>query len=61
MPVVYFLFTNLMNSGPGAGERDRRLRDSLPLMGKVLFLTFLVSIPGILDLVVRKGSRRNSR
>src|SRR3954470_10503884 len=59
VPAVYFLFTNLMNSTPpepGSGIVGYVM--SLPLMGKVLFLTFLVSVPGILAWSFAKGSRQ---
>ncbi|MET0310389.1 MAG: oligopeptide:H+ symporter [Sphingomonas sp.] len=49
VPVILFLFTNLMNSPPpaeGAGFLGYLL--ALPLMGKLLFGTFLISIPAIL-------------
>lgn len=49
VPVVWFLFTNLMNSPqpePGAGIIGYVL--GLPLMGLVMFVTFFVSIPLIL-------------
>src|SRR3954451_11308879 len=59
VPAVYFLFTNLMNSvppEPGSGIVGYVM--SLPLMGQVLFLTFLISIPGILIWSFVKGSRQ---
>ena len=59
VPAVYFLFTNLMNSTPpepGSGIVGYVM--SLPLMGQVLFLTFLISIPGILIWSFVKGSRQ---
>ena len=49
VPVIYFLFTNLMNAPkpvPGAGFAGYLL--ALPLMGKLLFGTFLIGIPSIL-------------
>ena len=50
VPAFYFLFTNLMNSSSSAAEATNigQYLLSLPLMGKVLFLTFVVAIPGIL-------------
>ncbi len=49
VPVILFLFTNLMNSPApveGAGFVGYLL--ALPLMGKLLFGTFLIGIPAIL-------------
>jgi POT family proton-dependent oligopeptide transporter len=49
VPVVWFLFTNLMNqpeAEPGAGLIGYIL--NLPIMGLVLFTTFFLSIPAIL-------------
>ena len=57
VPVVLFLFWNLMNSAaskPGAGIVGYLL--ALPLMGKILFGTFLVSVPAILIWSYRAGS-----
>lgn len=50
IPVVYFLFTNLMNSSSSAAEAHSigQYLMGLPIMGKVLFLTFIVAIPAIL-------------
>ena len=59
VPAFYFLFTNLMNSPepePGAGIVGYLL--TLPLMGKVLFGTFLFGVPGILIWSFLKGSRQ---
>jgi proton-dependent oligopeptide transporter, POT family len=58
VPVAWFLFWNLMNSPKpeeGAGIVGYLL--SLPIMGKALFLTFLVSVPGILIWAARAGNR----
>jgi POT family proton-dependent oligopeptide transporter len=58
VPVAWFLFTNLMNSPPpaeGAGIVGYLL--ALPIMGKVLFGTFLVAVPGILFWAWRAESR----
>ncbi|SCW88093.1 proton-dependent oligopeptide transporter, POT family [Sphingobium faniae] len=49
VPVAWFLFTNLMHNAdaqPGEGIVAYLL--SLPIMGKVLFATFILSIPCIL-------------
>ncbi|NUR45092.1 MAG: MFS transporter [Sphingomonas sp.] len=60
VPVVYFLFTNLMNSSASSAEAHSigEYILSLPIMGKVLFFTFLVSIPGILAWSWFAGSRQ---
>jgi POT family proton-dependent oligopeptide transporter len=58
VPVVYFLFTNLMNTPapePGAGFVGYLM--SLSLMAKLLFGTFIVAVPGILIWSFAKGSR----
>ncbi|HEX5183425.1 MAG TPA: peptide MFS transporter [Allosphingosinicella sp.] len=58
VPVVYFLFINLMNTPaptPGSGFIGYIM--SLSLMGKLLFGTFLVSVPGILIWSWFRGSR----
>jgi POT family proton-dependent oligopeptide transporter len=58
VPVIYFLFTNLMNSPAaveGAGFIGYLL--ALPLMGKLLFGTFLIGIPAILIWSWRVGSK----
>jgi POT family proton-dependent oligopeptide transporter len=58
VPVVYFLFTNLMNSvAPEPGSGIVGYIASLSLMGKLLFGTFLFSVPGILIWAFFKGSR----
>ena len=50
VPAFYFLFTNLMNSAESSAEATGigAYILALPLMGKVLFFTFVVAIPGIL-------------
>src|SRR3982751_5969005 len=58
VPVVWFLFTNLMNTAqpePGSGIVGYVM--TLPIMGKVLFGTFLIGVPGILAWAWAKGSR----
>jgi POT family proton-dependent oligopeptide transporter len=58
VPVAWFLFWNLMNSPKpeeGAGIIGYLL--SLPIMGKALFATFLVAVPGILIWAARVGNR----
>jgi POT family proton-dependent oligopeptide transporter len=58
VPVVWFLFTNLMNyAEPKAGEGIIGYIIGLPIMGKLLFGTFLVSVPGILLWSWARGSR----
>jgi POT family proton-dependent oligopeptide transporter len=59
VPAFYLLFTNLMNAPepvPGSGILGYIV--SLPLMGKLLFGTFLISVPGILIWSYLKGSRQ---
>ncbi|MBV8687368.1 MAG: peptide MFS transporter [Alphaproteobacteria bacterium] len=59
IPVVLFLFWNLMNqpkAEPGAGIVGYLIH--LPIMGKVLFGTFLVAIPVILVWSYRVGDPR---
>ena len=58
VPVFYLLFTNLMNAPePVAGAGMIGYVLALPLMGKLLFGTFLVAVPGILIWSYAKGSR----
>ena len=58
VPVVYFLFTNLMNAPePTPGSGIIGYIASLSLMGKALFLTFLFSVPAILIWSYRVGTR----
>jgi len=59
VPVFYFLYTNLIAAAPpaeGSGIVGYVL--SLPLMGKLLFGTFLVAVPGILIWSFFAGDRR---
>ncbi|HTI31991.1 MAG TPA: peptide MFS transporter [Sphingomonas sp.] len=59
IPVVWFLFTNLMNYvKPEAGSGIVGYISTLPIMGKIMFGTFLVSVPGILIWSFVKGSRQ---
>ncbi len=59
VPVLYFLFTNLMNaSEPVPGSGILGYIASLSLMGKLLFGTFLVAVPGILIWSFATGDRR---
>jgi POT family proton-dependent oligopeptide transporter len=58
IPVVVFLFWNLMNYvPPEAGSGIWGYIVSLPIMGKILFTTFLVSVPGILIWSYLKGTK----
>ncbi|WP_288458340.1 oligopeptide:H+ symporter [uncultured Sphingomonas sp.] len=58
VPVFYLLFTNLMNAPePVAGSGMIGYILALPLMGKLLFGTFLVGVPAILAWSWAKGSR----
>ena len=58
VPVFYLLFTNLMNAPePVAGAGMIGYVLALPLMGKLLFGTFLVGVPAILAWSYAKGSR----
>jgi POT family proton-dependent oligopeptide transporter len=59
IPVFVFLFMNLMNSPePAAGSGIVGYILSLSLMGKLLFGTFLIGVPGILVWSYAKGSRQ---
>lgn len=58
VPLVVFLYMNLMSSHPaesGSGFIGYLL--SLPLMGKLLFGTFVISVPAILIWSFANGSR----
>jgi POT family proton-dependent oligopeptide transporter len=58
VPVVYFLFTNLMNAPePVPGSGIIGYIASLSIMGKALFLTFLISVPAILIWSYKVGTR----
>jgi len=49
IPIVLFLFSNLMSyAAPVAGSGIIGYIMGLPLMGKILFGTFLIGVPGIL-------------
>lgn len=59
VPVFYFLFTNLMNAQPPVpGSGIVGYVASLSLMGKLLFGTFLISVPGILIWSAIIGEKR---
>jgi POT family proton-dependent oligopeptide transporter len=58
IPVVYLLFANLMSYvKPPAGSGIIGYFVTLPIMGKIMFGSFLVSVPGILIWSFIKGSR----
>jgi POT family proton-dependent oligopeptide transporter len=58
IPVVWFLFSNLMTYvAPAAGSGILGYILGLPLMGKMLFGTFLVGVPAILIWSWFNGSR----
>jgi POT family proton-dependent oligopeptide transporter len=62
VPVFVFLFSNLMNSAPAAeGSGFAGYLMSLSLMGKLLFGTFLVSVPAILIWSYAKGTRTEAQ
>ena len=62
VPVLVFLFTNLMNAAEAeAGTGFIGYLVSLPLMGKLLFGTFIVSVPGILIWSYAKGTRTEAQ
>jgi POT family proton-dependent oligopeptide transporter len=59
VPLFYLLFVNLMNSAEstaGAGSIFAYVL-ALPLMGKLLFGTFIIAVPGILIWSFVSGSR----
>ncbi len=59
VPLFYFLFQNLMTTekaAPGSGFIGYLA--TLPLMGQLLFGTFIVSVPAILIWSFAKGSRK---
>ncbi len=59
VPLVWFLFTNLMGYvRPAAGSGIIGYVLTLPLMGKIMFLTFLISVPAILIWSFIKGDRK---
>jgi POT family proton-dependent oligopeptide transporter len=57
VPVVWFLFSNLMSYvPPKAGEGIIGYITTLPIMGQFLLGTFVISVPGILIWSYLKGS-----
>ena len=62
VPVFVFLFNNLMNSAPATeGAGFIGYLASLSLMGKLLFGTFIVSVPAILIWSFAKGTREEAQ
>ncbi|WP_395623652.1 peptide MFS transporter [Sphingomonas daechungensis] len=62
VPVFVFLFSNLMNATeaePGSGFIGYLA--SLPLMGKLLFGTFIIAVPGILAWSFAKGTKQEAQ
>ncbi len=58
VPLFFFLFTNLMAYvAPEAGEGLLGYLLGLPIMGKLMFGTFLLAVPGILIWALASGSR----
>jgi POT family proton-dependent oligopeptide transporter len=62
VPVFVFLFSNLMNATHAeAGSGFIGYLASLPLMGKLLFGTFIISVPAILIWSYAKGTRTEAQ
>jgi len=62
VPVFVFLFSNLMNATEAeAGSGFIGYLASLPLMGKLLFGTFIVAVPGILAWSYAKGTKQEAQ
>jgi POT family proton-dependent oligopeptide transporter len=62
VPVFVFLFSNLMNATEAeAGSGFIGYIASLPLMGKLLFGTFIVAVPGILVWSFAKGTKQEAQ
>jgi len=58
IPVAWLLFSNLMNSVPPTeGTGIVGYVANLPIMGKIMFGTFLVAVPGILIWSFLKGTK----
>jgi POT family proton-dependent oligopeptide transporter len=59
VPVIVFLFMNVINApAPPPGQGFGGYLQSLPLLNKLLYGTFIVAIPGILAWSFFKGSRQ---
>ncbi|HVE00590.1 MAG TPA: MFS transporter, partial [Sphingomicrobium sp.] len=62
VPVFVFLFSNLMNTAePEPGSGFIGYLASLSLMAKLLFGTFIISVPGILIWSFLKGTRQEGQ
>jgi POT family proton-dependent oligopeptide transporter len=62
VPVVVFLFSNLMNTPPAAaGSGFIGYLASLSLMAKLLFGTFIIGVPAILAWSYVKGTRQEAQ
>ena len=62
VPVFVFLFSNLMNATEAeAGSGFIGYLISLPLMGKLLFGTFIIAVPGILAWSYAKGTKQEAQ
>jgi proton-dependent oligopeptide transporter, POT family len=62
VPVLVFLFNNLMNSAPAEpGSGFIGYVASLSLMGKLLFGTFIIAVPAILAWSYSKGTRTEAQ
>jgi POT family proton-dependent oligopeptide transporter len=62
VPVLVFLFNNLMNSAPAEpGSGFIGYVASLSLMGKLLFGTFIIAVPAILGWSFAKGTRQEAQ
>lgn len=58
VPLAWLLFTNLMNTPPPHGDAGLiGYLAGLPIMGKILFGTFLIGVPAILIWSWKAGSR----
>jgi proton-dependent oligopeptide transporter, POT family len=58
VPVIWFLFSNLMGYvKPEAGDGIIGYLMGLPIMGKLMFSTFLIAVPGILFWAWRVGNK----
>jgi proton-dependent oligopeptide transporter, POT family len=59
LPVVWWLFSNLMSYvKPQEGSGFIGYLATLPIMGKIMFGTFLIAVPGILVWSFIKGSKK---
>ena len=62
VPVFVYLFTNLMNAAEAApGSGFLGYLETLPLMGKLLFGTFILAVPAILLWSYAKGSKTEAQ